>query len=170
MGTVEVADQAAAARWLQKQPYVDGKKIATYGWSYGGYMTLKMLEQAPKGLYAAGIVGAPVTKWELYDTAYTERYLGNPSIDPKPYQTSDAIDGSVKIDTPFLLLHGMSDDNVIFENSSMLADRLQQADRPFDMMFYVGQTHRIAGEGRQAHVQHTIERFLDEKVLGKGAD
>jgi dipeptidyl-peptidase-4 len=170
MGTVEVVDQAAAARWLQKQPYVDGKKIATYGWSYGGYMTLKMLEQAPKGLYAAGIVGAPVTKWELYDTAYTERYLGNPSIDPKPYQTSDAIDGSVKIDTPFLLLHGMSDDNVIFENSSMLADRLQQADRPFDMMFYVGQTHRIAGEGRQAHVQHTIERFLDEKVLGKGAD
>jgi dipeptidyl-peptidase-4 len=170
MGTVEVEDQADAARWLQKQPYVDGKRIATYGWSYGGYMTLKMLEQAPKGLYAAGIVGAPVTKWELYDTAYTERYLGNPSIDPKPYQTSDAIDGSVKIDTPFLLLHGMSDDNVIFENSSMLADRLQQADRPFDMMFYVGQTHRIAGEGRQAHVQHTIERFLDEKVLGKSAD
>jgi dipeptidyl-peptidase-4 len=170
MGTVEVEDQADAGRWLQKQPYVDGKRIATYGWSYGGYMTLKMLEQAPGGLYAAGIVGAPVTKWELYDTAYTERYLGNPSIDPKPYQTSNAIDGSVKIDTPFLLVHGMSDDNVIFENSSMLADRLQQADRPFDMMFYVGQTHRIAGEGRQAHVQHTIERFLDEKVLGKGAD
>jgi dipeptidyl-peptidase-4 len=170
MGTVEVADQAAAARWLQKQPYVDAKRIATYGWSYGGYMTLKMLEQAPKGLYAAGIVGAPVTKWEMYDTAYTERYLGNPSVDPKPYQTSDAIDGSVNIVTPFLLLHGMSDDNVIFENSSMLADRLQQADRPFDMMFYVGQTHHIAGEGRQAHVQHTIERFLDEKVLGKIGD
>jgi dipeptidyl-peptidase-4 len=170
MGTVEVADQAAAARWLQKQTYVDAKRIATYGWSYGGYMTLKMLEQAPKGLYAAGIVGAPVTKWEMYDTAYTERYLGNPSVDPKPYQTSDAIDGSVNIVTPFLLLHGMSDDNVIFENSSMLADRLQQADRPFDMMFYVGQTHHIAGEGRQAHVQHTIERFLDEKVLGKIGD
>jgi dipeptidyl-peptidase-4 len=170
MGTVEVADQAAAARWLQKQTYVDAKRIATYGWSYGGYMTLKMLEQAPKGLYAAGIVGAPVTKWEMYDTAYTERYLGNPSVDPKPYQTSDAIDGSVNIVTPFLLLHGMSDDNVIFENSSMLADRLQQADRPFDMMFYVGQTHQIAGEGRQAHVQHTIERFLDEKVLGKIGD
>ena len=170
MGTVEVADQAAGARWLQKQPFVDPKRIATYGWSYGGYMTLKMLEQAPKGLYAAGVVGAPVTKWELYDTHYTERYLGNPAIDPKPYQSSDALDGALKISEPFLLIHGMSDDNVVFQNSTLLADRLQAADRPFEMMFYVGQTHRPAGEGRQAHVQNTIERFFNEKVLGKVAD
>jgi len=170
MGTVEVADQAAAARWLQKQPYVDAGKIATYGWSYGGYMTLKMLEQAPKGLYAAGVIGAPVTKWELYDTHYTERYLGNPATDPKPYQSSDALDDALKIDEPFLLIHGMSDDNVVFQNSTLLADKLQSADKPFDMMFYVGQTHRPAGEGRQAHVQKTIERFLNEKVLGKPAN
>jgi dipeptidyl-peptidase-4 len=167
MGTVEVDDQAAAARWLQQQSYVDPAKIAISGWSYGGYMTLKMLEKAPKGLYAAGIVGAPVTKWELYDTHYTERYLGNPAIDPKPYQTSSALVDATKINEPFLLLHGMSDDNVVFQNSSMLIDELQQADRPFQMMLYVGQTHHIAGEGRQAHVQKTMERFLDEKVLGK---
>jgi len=167
MGTVEVEDQADAARWLQKQPYVDPKKIAIFGWSYGGYMTLKMLEKAPKGLYAAGVAGAPVTKWELYDTHYTERYLGNPSIDPKPYQSSDALADAVKINEPLLIMHGMSDDNVVFENSSMLANELQQANRPFEMMFYVGQTHHIAGEGRQAHVQETIERFLDDKVLGK---
>ena len=170
MGTVEVEDQAAAARWLQKQPFVNAGRIATSGWSYGGYMSLKMLEKAPKGLYAAGIVGAPVTKWELYDTHYTERYLGNPAMDPKPYQSSDALADAAKIEAPFLLLHGMSDDNVVFENSSMLANELQQADRPFDVMFYVGQTHRIAGEGRQAHVQKTVERFLDEKVLGKRFD
>jgi dipeptidyl-peptidase-4 len=167
MGGVEVEDQATAARWLQKLPYVDAGKIATYGWSYGGYMTLKMLEKAPKGLYAAGVVGAPVTKWELYDTHYTERYLGNPAIDSKPYETSDALAGALKIDEPFLLLHGMSDDNVVFQNSTLLADELQAADRPFEMMFYVGQTHRPAGEGRQAQVQNTIERFLNEKVLGK---
>lgn len=167
MGSVEVEDQAAAARWLRTQPYVDSKKIAISGWSYGGYLTLKMLEKAPKGLYAAGIVGAPVTKWALYDTHYTERYLGNPAIDPKPYDASDAIGGATSIEYPFLILHGMSDDNVVFENSSMLIDRLQVADRPFDAMLYVGQTHRIAGEGRQAHVQKTIERFLDEKVLGR---
>ena len=167
MGTVEVEDQATAARWLQKQPYVDPNKIAIYGWSYGGYMTLKMLEKAPKGLYAAGVVGAPVTKWELYDTHYTERFLGNPAIDPKPYQSSDALADALKIDEPFLLLHGMSDDNVVFQNSTCWPTSCRPADRPFDMMFYVGQTHRPAGEGRQAHVQKTIERFLDEKVLGK---
>jgi dipeptidyl-peptidase 4 len=169
MGTVEVQDQAAAGRWLQKQAFVDPKKIAIYGWSYGGYMSLKMLAAAPKGLYAAGIVGAPVTKWELYDTHYTERYLGNPAIDAKPYRSSDALTDALKIEQPFLLIHGMSDDNVVFQNSSMLADELQEADRPFEMMFYVGQTHHIAGDGRQAHVQKTIERFLDEKVLGKPA-
>jgi dipeptidyl-peptidase-4 len=167
MGTVEVQDQATAARWLQKQPFVDPKKIAISGWSYGGYMTIKMLAAAPPGLYAAGIVGAPVTKWELYDTHYTERFLGNPSVDPKPYLSSDAIADALKIKQPFLLLHGMSDDNVVFQNSSILANELQEADRPFDMMFYIGQTHHIAGEGRQANVQHTVERFLDEKVLGK---
>ena len=167
MGTVEVEDQATAARWLQKQPYVDAGKIATYGWSYGGYMTLKMLEKAPKGLFAAGIAGAPVTKWELYDTHYTERYLGNPATDPKPYQSSDALDDALKIGEPLLLIHGMSDDNVVFQNSTLLADKLQANDHPFDLMFYVGQTHRPAGEGRQAHVQKTIERFLDEKVLGR---
>ena len=170
MGSVEVDDQASAARWLQKQSFVNAKKIAISGWSYGGYMTLKMLEKAPKGLYVAGVAGAPVTKWELYDTHYTERYLGNPANDPKSYQTSDALADAVKINEPFLLIHGMSDDNVVFENSSMLADELQQKDRPFDMMFYVGQTHRIAGEARQANVQKTIERFLDEKVLQKPAN
>ncbi len=167
MGMVEVEDQAAAARWLQKQPFVDPNKIAISGWSYGGYMTLKMLEKAPKGLYSAGVAGAPVTKWELYDTTYTERYLGNPAVDPKPYAASNALADAVKIQDPLLLLHGMSDDNVIFQNSSMLADELQQADRPFQMMFYIGQTHHVAGEGRQANVQKTIERFLDEKVLRK---
>ncbi len=167
MGSVEVTDQATAARWLQKQAYVDPSKIAISGWSYGGYMTLKMLEAAPPGLYAAGIAGAPVTKWELYDTHYTERYLGNPLTDPATYSKSDAIEQAPKIATPMLLMHGLSDDNVVFENSAALINRLQETDTPFDMMLYVGQTHHIAGEGRQAHVQKTMERFLDEKVLGK---
>ncbi len=167
MGRVEVEDQAAAARWLQTQVFVDPKKIATFGWSYGGYMTLKMLEKAPLGLYAAGVSGAPVTKWELYDTHYTERYLGNPVTDPKTYDVADAIADAPSIKSPLLVIHGMSDDNVVFENSAALISKLQESGTPFDMMLYVGQTHRIAGEGRQAHVQHSIERFLDQKVLGK---
>jgi dipeptidyl-peptidase-4 len=169
MGDAEVADQLAGVEWLKKQPFVDPKKIAVQGWSYGGYMTLKLLEKAP-GVFAAGVAVAPVTKWELYDTAYTERYLGNPSIDPKPYLSSDALDEAAKIRDPLLLVHGMSDDNVVFQNSTELYVRLQQSKRPFEMMVYPGATHAIAGEGPQTHVWTTITRFLDAKVLERPAN
>jgi len=169
MGDAEVQDQLAGVEWLKKQAFVDPKKIAVQGWSYGGYMTLKLLEKAP-GTFAAGVAVAPVTKWELYDTAYTERYLGNPAVDPRPYQTSNALEDAVKIEDPLLLVHGMSDDNVVFQNSTELYARLQQAKRPFEMMAYPGATHAIAGEGPQTHVWATITRFLDDKVLGKPAN
>lgn len=163
MGDVEVQDQLAGVDWLKRQAFVDPGKVAVMGWSYGGYMTLKLLEKAP-GVFAAGVAVAPVTKWELYDTAYTERYLGNPAIDPKPYQTSDALDDAVKIRDPLLLLHGMSDDNVVFQNSTALYAKLQQSKRPFEMMVYPGATHAIAGEGPQTHVWTTIINFLDRTV------
>ena len=166
MGDAEVADQLAGVEWLKRQPFVDPGKVAVMGWSYGGYMTLKLLEKAP-GVFAAGAAVAPVTKWELYDTAYTERYLGNPSVDPKPYQTSGALEDAVKIKDPLLLVHGMSDDNVVFQNSTELYARLQQNKVPFEMMTYPGATHAIAGEGPQTHVWTTITRFLDAQVLGK---
>jgi dipeptidyl-peptidase-4 len=167
MGDAEVQDQLAGVEWLKRQPFVDPAKIAVQGWSYGGYMTLKLLAKAPPHTFAAGVAVAPVTKWELYDTAYTERYLGNPTVDPKPYQLSDALDDAVKIQDPLLLVHGMSDDNVVFQNSTELYARLQKAKRPFEMMVYPGATHAIAGEGPQTHVWTTISRFLDDKVLGK---
>ena len=168
MGDAEVQDQLAGVDWLKKQPFVDPSKIAVQGWSYGGYMTLKLLEKAP-GVFAAGVAVAPVTKWELYDTAYTERYLGNPALDAKPYQNSDALEDALKIQDPLLLVHGMSDDNVVFQNSTELYARLQKAKRPFEMMAYPGATHAIAGEGPQTHVWTTITRFLNEKVRDKPA-
>ena len=166
LGDAEVKDQLAGLDWLKHQPFVDPKKVAVMGWSYGGYMTLKLLEKAP-GAFAAGVAVAPVTKWELYDTAYTERYLGDPSKDYGPYRSSNALDDAVKITDPLLLVHGMSDDNVVFQNSTELYARLQQGKRPFEMMAYPGATHAIAGEGPQTHVWTTIMRFLDDKVRGK---
>ena len=166
MGDAEVADQLAGVEWLKRQSFVDPKKVAVQGWSYGGYMTLKLLEKAP-GVFAAGVAVAPVTRWELYDTAYTERYLGDPKKDAKAYKSSNALDDAAKIRDPLLLIHGMSDDNVVFQNSTELYARLQQSKVPFQMMAYPGATHAIAGEGPQTHVWTTITRFLDDKVLGK---
>ncbi len=159
MGSVEVEDQRAGAEFLKTLPYVDASKIATYGWSYGGYMTIKML-QADPGLYAAGIAGAPVTKWELYDTHYTERYLGDPNKEPQVYAKANALDDAGKIKDPLLLIHGMADDNVVFENSSMLISRLQAQAVPFEMMLYPGYTHSVGGPKVGVHLWETIFAFL----------
>ncbi|MGB7654556.1 MAG: DPP IV N-terminal domain-containing protein [Novosphingobium sp.] len=160
MGSVEVADQKTGALFLKGLPYVDGAKIATNGWSYGGYMTVKMLE-ADQGLYAAGIAGAPVTKWELYDTHYTERYLGDPRTDPQVYTKSNALADVARIKDPLLLIHGMADDNVVFENSSMLISAMQAQAVPFEMMLYPGYTHRVSGPKVGVHLWNTIFAFLD---------
>ena len=159
MGSVEVQDQKAGAEHLKTLPFVDPSKIAIYGWSYGGYMTLKQLEADP-GLYAAGIAGAPVTKWELYDTHYTERYMGTPKLYAAAYAKSDAVADAARIRDPLLIIHGMSDDNVFFENSSELISTLQHADVPFEMMLYPGETHRSGSPKMLAHRWHTILNFL----------
>jgi len=162
MGSIEVEDQLAGAKWLKAQSYVDPDRIGIYGWSYGGYMTLKMLEANP-GVYAGGVAGAPVTRWELYDTSYTERYMG---IAPKggdeaAYARANAIDNATRISDPLLLLHGMADDNVVLDNSTAFAAKMQAANRPFDMMFYPGKTHSA---GRDIHVWTTIFNYFDRVV------
>ena len=167
MGTVEVEDQLAGAQWLKTQPYVDPARVSTFGWSYGGYMTVKMLEAHP-GVWAAGIAVAPVTKWELYDTAYTERYLGNPRQVPEVYKAAGALERTGQIRDPLLLVHGMADDNVVFENSTALIAKMQGEAIPFEMMLYPGYTHRISGPKVSQHLYETMFRFLDRNGAGSG--
>jgi dipeptidyl-peptidase-4 len=167
MGSAEVDDQLAGIDWLKQQDFVDPSKIAVMGWSYGGYMTLKLLEKAPPHTFAAGAAVAPVTRWELYDTFYTERYLGNPAVDPAPYKSSDALDDAGRIGGPLLVVHGMSDDNVVFTNTTSLIAKLQHEKHPFELMVYPGATHAIAGEGPQTHVWLTITDFLDRMVRNR---
>ncbi|MEO0589925.1 MAG: DPP IV N-terminal domain-containing protein [Pseudomonadota bacterium] len=160
MGGVEVRDQKTGAEYLKTLEFVDADKIAIYGWSYGGYMTLKQL-QADPGLYAAGISGAPVTRWGLYDTHYTERFMGDPRLVPEAYEKASAIPDATKISDPLLLIHGMADDNVVFENSSELISVLQEGNVPFEMMLYPGYTHRVGGPMISPHLWNSIFRFLE---------
>ena len=160
MGSVEVEDQRVGAEYLKTLPFVDPDKIAIDGWSYGGYMTIKQL-QADPGLYAAGIAGAPVTRWELYDTHYTERYMGTPQDDAEAYEAASGIPDATKIVDPFLLIHGMADDNVVFENATELISAMQEANVPFQMMLYPGYTHRVSGETISPHRYNTVFRFLE---------
>ncbi len=167
MGSVEVEDQLAGANWLKKQPFVNADKISTFGWSYGGYMSIKMLQANP-GAYAAGIAVAPVTKWQMYDTTYTERYLGDPGKLPEVYAKSNALADTGKISDPLLIIHGMADDNVVFENASAIIAKMQGESVPFEMMLYPGYTHRISGPKVSQHLYETIFRFLERNGAGSG--
>ena len=169
-GGPEVRDQLRGVEWLKSQPFVDPDRIAIQGWSYGGYMTLMTLLQAEPGTFAAAVSGAPVTDWSLYDTFYTERYMDTPQDNPEGYAKSsvfyhlDRFDGEL---SPLLLIHGMADDNVTFDNTTRLMAALQEQGRHFDLMTYPGQRHGIRGEALQTHLMRTRMAFLDRHLKGQ---
>lgn len=171
MGTIEVADQVAAVRRLSREPWIDSGRVGVFGWSYGGYMALMCLFTAPE-VFHAGVAGAPVTDWRLYDTHYTERYLGMPQTDAATYEASSVLSHAASLDGSLLVMHGMADDNVLFSHSTKLFKQLQDLRKPFDVMTYPGSKHgllRHADTGPHAYA--TIKRFLDTNLrMGMGTD
>jgi len=163
MGTVEVDDQLAGVDWLRTQPWVDAQRIGVLGWSYGGYMTLRLLEAAP-GRFAAGVAGAPVTDWSLYDTHYTERYMGTPTTNAAGYERGSVLAAADRLADPLLLIHGMADDNVLFTNSTKLMTLLQQRGQQFQLMTYPGEKHGVATPAMRAHNYATIAAFLEARL------
>jgi dipeptidyl-peptidase-4 len=163
LGEVEVRDQLAGARWLQSQPWVDPRRIGVFGWSYGGYLTLMLLAKG-SDLIAAGAAVAPVTDWRLYDTCYTERYLGLPKDNPKGYADSAVFSALDGLKSPLLLAHGMADDNVLFVNSTRLMSELQQREVQFQLMTYPGAKHGLSTPQSRIHVYTAIRNFFDTKL------
>ncbi|HET7845537.1 MAG TPA: S9 family peptidase, partial [Xanthomonadales bacterium] len=166
MGTVEVDDQLAGVDWLARQPWVDAKRIGIFGWSYGGYMTLRTIEAAP-GRFAAAVAGAPVTDWALYDTHYTERYMGTPANNAAGYEGGSVLAAADRIADPLLLIHGMADDNVLFTNSTKLMTLLQSRGQPFQLMTYPGEKHGVATPAMRAHNYGNIAVFLAERLQAR---
>jgi len=163
LGAVEVADQVEGARWLAEQGYVDPARIGVWGWSYGGYMTLMLMFKAPE-IFRAGVAGAPATDWALYDTHYTERYLGRPQDNPAGYEASSVFPYVNHLNGKLLLMHGMADDNVLFANSTQLMRRLQDLGKPFDLMLYPGAKHGLLRQHDGRHAYAMIKRFFDENL------
>ncbi|WP_233355634.1 S9 family peptidase [Henriciella litoralis] len=166
-GGPEVRDQLVGVDWLKAQPFVDPDRIAIQGWSYGGYMTLMTILQAPEGTFAAAASGAPVTDWSLYDTFYTERYMDTPQDNPDGYEKSSVFYHLDRLETalpPLLMMHGMADDNVTFDNSTRLYAAMQEKGLMFDMMTYPGQRHGIRGQALQTHLMKTRMAFLNRHL------
>ncbi|HEX4601350.1 MAG TPA: S9 family peptidase [Gemmatimonadales bacterium] len=144
LGRYEVEDQIAAARWFARQPYVAADRIGIWGWSYGGYMTTRTMFLGGS-VFRAGLAVAPVTDWRFYDTIYTERYMRTPAENPAGYDESAALPYADSLKGNFLLVHGTGDDNVHFQNSVRLVERLEAGNKQFDMRIYPNRTHAIAG-------------------------
>lgn len=163
MGTVEITDQVTAANYLKTLDYIDGERIGIWGWSYGGYMTLMGLFTAPD-TFKAGVSVAPVTDWRLYDTGYTERYLGHPDAPGDVYANSGVFKHVDGFRGDLLLIHGMADDNVFFDNSVKLMSVLQNKGKPFELMTYPGKKHGIRGAASRAHLYHSALRFFERTL------
>jgi dipeptidyl-peptidase-4 len=165
MGQVEVADQVAGVRHLSKEPWFDSQRVGIFGWSYGGYMSLMSVLTAPE-VFRAGFSGAPVTDWGLYDTHYTERYLGTPRENRAGYEASAVLPYAGNLDAPLLIMHGMADDNVLFTHSTKLFKRLQDLNEPFEVMTYPGSKHGLLRDAKTGpHAYATIKRFLDSALM-----
>jgi len=163
MGDVEVTDQVQGAQWLGSQSFVDPKRIGVWGWSYGGYMTLNLMFKAPD-LFRAGVSGAPVTDFALYDTHYTERYLDRPQDNAAGYAATSVLPYAKDLKGNLLVMHGMADDNVLFLNSTKLFRKLQDLSKPFDVMVYPGAKHGLMRQNDGRHGYKMIRRFFDEHL------
>ncbi len=163
MGGIEVADQVAGVEFLRTLPFVDAERIGVHGHSYGGYMTLMTMFKAGD-YFKAGVSGAPVTDWRLYDTHYTERYMGNPTVDKAEYDAASVFPYAKDLKGPLLIYHGMADDNVLFTHSTKLYKHLQDLAKPFEVMDYPGKKHSIRGKNTGIHLFHTITNFFDRNI------
>lgn len=145
LGTHEVIDQVAAAKHWISRGYIDSERTAIWGWSYGGYMTLKTLENDQGDTFKYGMSVAPVTSWKLYDSVYTERYMHTPQQNPHGYEKSSVHDfEGFKNVKRFLLMHGTGDDNVHFQNSLQLIDSFDLAGvENYDMFVFPDSDHSI---------------------------
>jgi dipeptidyl-peptidase 4 len=161
-GKIEVEDQKAGIEHLVSLGFVDATRIGMSGWSYGGYMTLNTMLSEPK-LIKAGISGAPVTNWHLYDTIYTERYLGTPQENEAGYRESSPLYKAKNLEGKLMLVHNFGDDNVLFQNTLQMSDALQRAGKFFELMVYPQKSHGVSGPAR-FHLNEAMVNFFDRNL------
>jgi dipeptidyl aminopeptidase/acylaminoacyl peptidase len=168
LGVQELKDVEEAIAWLKSQPYVDGTRIGMSGHSFGGFLTAYVLTHSDA--FAGGIAGAPVTDWRLYDTIYTERYMGTPENNPDGYEKTSVVKAAKDLKGKLMIIHGAIDDNVHIQNTLQFVHALQQADRDFQIMVYPQSRHGIGGMHYHRLVVDFIKSVLKLPDAGETDD
>ena len=170
IGMSELEDQVYAARYLQTLPYVDAERIGIWGWSYGGYATIRALSicnimpELGESPFKFGMAVAPVTEWRYYDAAYTERYMRRPQVNEGGYDDASAIGHADALQGNLLIVHGLADDNVHARNTLLYTEALTEANRQFEMQVYPDDNHFLRKRNNQRHVYERLLMFLKEQV------
>jgi dipeptidyl-peptidase 4 len=157
-------DQVEILRDLNDlEPRADTSRVGIRGWSFGGYLAaLAVLRRSD--LFHAAVAGAPVTDWRLYDTHYTERYLGNPAIDGSAYEATSLFNDAEHLQQPLLLIHGLADDNVVAAHTLQLSSALLAAGKPHEVLPLSGVTHmtpqEVVAENLLLHQLEFLQRHL----------
>jgi dipeptidyl-peptidase-4 len=165
VGELSAKEQAAAIRALvAERPYLDGSRVAIWGWSGGGSNTLNAMFRYPD-VYKVGMSVAPVPDQRLYDTIYQERYMGLPDDNRQGYLAGSPIHFAEGLRGRLLIVHGTGDDNVHYQGTERLINRLIELKKPFDMMAYPNRSHSISeGAGTSLHVHRLVARYLLENM------
>jgi dipeptidyl-peptidase-4 len=159
-----LADQVDALHAVAAQhPDLDLGRVGIRGWSFGGYLAALAVLRRPDVFHAA-VAGAPVTDWALYDTHYTERYLGRPDTDPQAYARSSLIADAARLERPLLLVHGLADDNVVAAHTLRLSSALLAAGRPHSVLPLSGVTHMTPQEVVAENLLLLQVRFLQDAL------
>ena len=163
LGVKEAEDQVSAAKYVSELPYVDKNRIGIWGWSFGGYMTLMAMSEGTP-IFKAGVAVAAVTDWNYYDTIYRERFMRTPQENHDGYQASSAFTRADKLHGKLLLVHGMADDNVHYQNCAEYAEHLVQLGKQFDMQIYTNRNHSIFGGYTRMHLYTKLTNFFKENL------
>lgn len=167
LGVTEAEDIVGAVAWLKQKCFVSGGQVALWGWSYGGFMSSKITSLGLRSGLAATIAVAPVTDWRLYDSVYTERYMRTPALNWDGYNNSSVLDNVSMFSSEgpnYFLIHGTGDDNVHFQNSALLVEKLVEEipNYDFSSFYYPNRAHGLVGprgENNQ-HLYRMLARFL----------
>ncbi len=164
LATAVLDDQVTALQGAASEhPELDLSRVAIRGWSFGGYLAALAVLRRPDVFHAA-IAGAPVTEWRLYDTHYTERYLGDPTVDAAPYANTSLLPLAQQLGRPLLLVHGLADDNVVAAHSLQLSSALLAAGKPHELLALAGVSHmtpqEVVAENLLLHQLDFLRRSL----------
>lgn len=159
LGDLEVGDQADGVRHLVEAGIADPTRVGIYGWSYGGYLAAMCLARAAD-VFTAAVAGAPVTRWEAYDTCYTERYMGLLAGNEPAYEAAAVTTYAGGIRGDLLLVHGMVDENVHFRHTALLVDALTRAGIAYDLMVFPGERHMPRGDADRLYMEERIAAWL----------